>query len=315
MRAAPPRGRRWSIACLFLIASRPTEARADPTEADRLFVEAEALMKAGQAPEACARYARSMAIDPAPGTQFRLGECLAATGRRVEAARLLHELEKAMRVRGDETRAKKAGARAEAIEAATPRLKLDMAWGNGVDRLVVELDGRALTESAWQSALLVDAGEHAIHVAAPERGSWTTKVTAGDTAEVVVHVPELTPRVDADRASTSVWPWQRTVGLIGGGAGLVAIGIGAFIVFDAKSDYEDVTRGCGAGGCPRAQADEANDARSRADVGGVFIGAGVLLLAGGAALWLTAPRSARARLEWAVTPLADGGGVRARAIF
>lgn len=317
---SPSRARASAVLLLLASVAFAPRAAADSKEADQLFLEAEQLTKSGQLREACKKLEASMNIDPAPGTQFRLGECYEQLGRMVDASRLLRELERAMSVRGDDARAKKAGDRAAQIETRTPRIKLDMPWAKSVSGLVVELDGAGLV--AWDAPLRVDPGGHAIVVRAPDRVPFQTTVKATEGEETPLAIPELArvpqtatpsttaPGAAAAPAPASTWPWQKTAALASGGVGVVALAVGGVLVLGAKGDYDTATEGCAPSGCPRAKATEANDARDRANVGGIVGVAGLALVGAGAVLWLTAPSSGARNVGLSLEP--RGGGSVAR---
>lgn len=88
---------------------------------------------------------------------------------------------------------------------------------------------------------------------------------------------------------------QRLLGVVAGGVGIVGIGVGTVFGLKAKSTYNDAVDGCDAEHqCPQGSLDKADDASSQATLSTVSFIAGGVLLAGGAVLYLTAPRIAAA---------------------
>jgi serine/threonine-protein kinase len=82
------------------------------------------------------------------------------------------------------------------------------------------------------------------------------------------------------------------VGLVLGGAGVIAIGAGAFFGLKASSTYDDALALCNPSNqCKQRGLDLADDATSQATVSTIAFVAGGVLLAGGAVLYLTAPRA------------------------
>ena len=62
-------------------ADEPDHARAAASHAAALFEEGRALGKAGQWAEACDRFAESLELVPAVGTQLNLADCLEREGK------------------------------------------------------------------------------------------------------------------------------------------------------------------------------------------------------------------------------------------
>ncbi|MEZ4370918.1 MAG: hypothetical protein R3B07_08830 [Polyangiaceae bacterium] len=95
--------------------------------------------------------------------------------------------------------------------------------------------------------------------------------------------------------------------LIVAGGGL-AIGIvGAVIYFPAKSDLSDFEAQCGGSSrkCPNGIVDDANSARSKANLGGIITGVGAAALIGGVVWYLLAPEEKATASR--VTPLVGKG--------
>jgi hypothetical protein len=86
-------------------------------------------------------------------------------------------------------------------------------------------------------------------------------------------------------------PWKWT-GVIAGGAGVIAVGIGGYLALAAKSDYDSVGKECPAQGCTSSAYNTRVNARSQADVATatMLIGAGAAI--GGALLFFLAPTNA-----------------------
>jgi hypothetical protein len=190
-----------------------------------------------------------------------------------------------------------------------------------VPGLAVTIDGVA----AAPGSLSVDGGTHRIGATAPARVPWHIELdTAADGATHTVTVPDLEVLADEDIpnrvsqpvASTSdglppTGTTQRAIGLSVTGAGIVALGAGAYFGVRAISKNAQAADVCSGRQC---QTDEGVRLRSDAVAAGNV--ATVTFLAGGAAvisgiiIWLTAPRTAAARgaarLE-AVPRLSRGG--------
>jgi hypothetical protein len=108
---------------------------------------------------------------------------------------------------------------------------------------------------------------------------------------------------------------QRLVGWIVGGGGVVALGVGGVIALVAKSSY-DAASGCAARTCSTpAGVATTNSARSLGDAATVLLIAGGAVAAGGAVLWLTAPRGKATPIQassWSVGLTVGGALMQAR---
>jgi serine/threonine-protein kinase len=183
--------------------------------------------------------------------------------------------------------------------------------------LTVTRNGQAVPGGAYGVALPSDPGEQRIEARAPGRITWSTQVELGaQSAMLVVDVPELAvdpvssqptaaaavepaaaPRPEASAApvaavSASPEPragWQRPLGYVLGGAGIVALGVGSYFGLRAIDKNGDLESACKTDPCNaslRSLQDSRNSAATASTV--VFIG-GAALLGAGAVLVFTAP--------------------------
>jgi len=128
--------------------------------------------------------------------------------------------------------------------------------------------------------------------------------------------PTTTPagpggRVDAGRAGPRTTSHRRVAGLLTGGAGLVALGIGLGIGATASSTWNDAFD---SGQCDRDTLqctvegrDQVDTARSRARVSSIVSGVGVAAAVTGAVLYFTAPRSHQDRRAARLVPWTHPG--------
>ncbi|MCB9589543.1 MAG: hypothetical protein H6718_29280 [Polyangiaceae bacterium] len=95
--------------------------------------------------------------------------------------------------------------------------------------------------------------------------------------------------------------------LIIAGGGLAVGIVGAVIYFPAKSDLSDYEQQCGGSSrtCPNSIVDDANAARSKANLGGIITGVGAAALIGGVVWYLLAPEEPATASR--VTPLVGKG--------
>ncbi len=118
-------------------------------------------------------------------------------------------------------------------------------------------------------------------------------------------------RVDAGRARPRTTGQRRVAGLITGGAGLVALGIGLGIGATASSTWNDAFD---SGLCDRDTLqctvegrDQVDTARSRARVSSIVSGVGIAAAVTGAVLYFTAPRSHQDRRTTRLVPWTHSG--------
>jgi hypothetical protein len=104
------------------------------------------------------------------------------------------------------------------------------------------------------------------------------------------------------------------IGLIVGGAGIAALGAGAFFGLSASSTHDDALSHCNAlRQCDSDGLKLGDDASSQATVSTIAFIAGGALVAGGAALFRLAPRGSSRARGFRVMP--NLAGVTARGTF
>jgi hypothetical protein len=134
--------------------------------------------------------------------------------------------------------------------------------------------------------------------------------------ESVVLGAPLPPAPPPAPASTpSWWTTQRTLGILGGGVGVVGLGLGAVFGALAMSDQSQEKNNCSPGSCtnrPQAVADY-NTGSNNATVATVGFIAGGVLVAAGVTLFITARSPAAApaagRLYLAPVTAPNGAGL------
>jgi hypothetical protein len=272
------------FAVLAALLALAAAARAeDPSEADRLFRDGRALLKDGRIAEACVRFEDSLALDRAFGTLLNLGDCWERLGRTASAWRAFGEAAELARADGRPDRIALATSRVAAVEPRLCRLSVEVAPGSA---LVVSIDGRRVDPG---TPVLVDPGRHVIEASGVFReivdvsqpGTRVVRVAATP-AEAIG--PPPAPLVDrgADR---------RLAGQIVAGAGVVAVAAGAVFGVRAAQRWSDAQDACGEPGCPMSSVDGAREAGRDADLSTGFLAGGLVAVAGGMILWLTAPDS------------------------
>lgn len=151
---------------------------------------------------------------------------------------------------------------------------------------------------------VTETGAHAevtIPVLLAEGASATVQSTSAPPA---TSTEERPPALDSHPESSSGGGLggQRIASVVVAGAGVVAIGVGAYLNLAGKSDYNSAVAGCHNGLCTPSEASSASSAASRGTVGMVVMGVGLAAIAGGAVLWFTAPSARSAAPAVGVGP-------------
>lgn len=272
----------------------------DQAAAEGLFAEGKRLMAEGNAAAACPKFEESQRLDPAPGTQFKLGECYEQTGRTASAWALFLNVAAAAKSANMPDREQIARERAHALEGKIP--KLSIAVPNPVPGIEVKRDGVLVGPGQYGSAVAVDPGSHEIVVTAPGKERWTTKTDVAAAAQATVTVPALVderPSAGSGAAAqggADVKPHglgtQRTLSLVAAGVGVVGIGIGTVFGLKDMSKLDESKGHCVGNACDAVGVGLRDDAVSAGNVSTVAFGVGIVALAGAAVLWFTAPRGA-----------------------
>lgn len=297
------------VAALALVGARaeaqPAPSRADVAQAQTLFDDARRLMAKGEYGEACPKLEKSQALDPAPGTQFHLADCYEHTGRAASAARLFGVVADAARASNKPDKEQIARDRAAALEGRLSRVTVVVAPPSRVPGLVVMRDGAVVDEAAFGKPVAVDAGEHVVEASAPGRLPFRQVVAVREgAADPTVTVSLAAAAADAPTPAPVAPPASTSEPDAGGGLGpqrIVAIGVGALGVgglvvgtvfgLTAKSKHDEAQ----ADFCPTATqctprgVELTDDAQTAATVSTIGFVAGGVLVAGAAALFLTAP--------------------------
>ena len=302
------------LACAAL-ASSPAAAQdaSNKAAAEALFRDGRTLYDQGKYPEACAKFAESQRLDPAPGTLLNLGGCYEKNGQTASAWATFKEAMAAAHVKGRNDWEDLARTRAAALEPTLSRLTIAVA--SKADGLTVTRDGSAVGAAEWGTAIPVDPGSHAVDAQAPHRKPFhqSVDVPSGG-ANITVTVAELDSAADEGGTppteSHSSGSTQRTIGLVVGGIGIVGIGIGTAFGFSAMSKENDATKNhCDATDhCDPTGVQLGKDAQSAATASTIAFAVGGVALAGGLLLYFTAPKDASSPTVGLRASALPGGG-------
>jgi hypothetical protein len=319
-----------AVGCGACIAfTRPARAQTadDSATAERLFAKGSALVGNGHYGEGCPLLEQAQKLVAGIGVTLYVGACYEQRGELLRAWQQFRSAEELAAAKGDR-RAGIALARAERLWPRLARIRLVVPVTSDTTDLEITDDDVPLPRSSWSTERPVEAGVHRIRASAPQRQPWelSVDIPAGPAA-VALEIPPLkplpapavasspaAPAAPASPASptsapapqprgappsgladgiASPWEWRRVVGLAVAGVGAVAVGTGAAFGIDAKSKLDDSNS---SGHCqPNDHCDatgmrERSDALKSAAFSTASFALGAACLAGGVALYLTAPR-------------------------
>ena len=298
-----------AVVAVVALAWTPVPAHAqsaqDQAAAEGLFTQARDLMAAGKIAEACPKFAESQRLDPSAGTLLNLATCYEREGKIASAWVTFKEAATAAQRAEEPQRVKLAKDRVDDLAPKLPTLAVVVPAASEVPGLVVRRDGEDVGRAVWGAPIPVDPGVHPVTASAPGYVEWKGQVQVeGPGAKASVEIP---PLVLAPKAPPPPPPppppptgtAQRVLGVVMGSVGLAGIATGSVFGFLAKSHLNDSSGHCTGSVCDSTGDSALSDARSSATVSTVGFIAGGVLLAGGLAIYFTAPRgdSPRVGLE------------------
>jgi hypothetical protein len=188
-----------ALACVLLAATtaRGQSTARDPIGAEELFRQGLAALRADDWDTACAKFRKSMDLDPAVSTQSKLVKCSEHNGKLVTA---WYEFENALKLNRDAPVSERRRAELDvAIRAALAELrplvpKMSVKVQPNPPGLEVTRDGLPVVNSVLGELLPVDPGEHEVVVRAPgfEEARRAVTVERGRSLEVEVNlVPSI----------------------------------------------------------------------------------------------------------------------------
>lgn len=305
---------------LVLCATANARAEASAQEraaASRLFDDAGKLFAAGNAAEACPKYAESQRLDPQLGTLLHLAECYAKLGKTASAWASFRDAAEIAHKRAD-PREGKIRDRVGKLEASLSNLVITV--DEPSSEVEVREDGVLVGRAIWGSPVPVDPGTHSITASAPGKQPWTSEVEVPATAgQLQVQVPPLEaaqappsepvaqpPKAQDVPSPVSPAHDTRASGLFGLskqslagwsliGAGAVGVGVGVVFTLQRSNELDARDAICPTGVCPQAELDadraaiarHTKDARSDGTIAAIGYVAGGVLAAGGVVLLLT----------------------------
>jgi hypothetical protein len=259
--------------------------------AETLFREGRAAMEKGDYAAACPKLASSYELDPGTGALLALALCYEESGKLASAWSAYVEAEARSKRENRPERAESARGRIDALEPRLPRLTIrvsdEVAALPGVR---IERNGSDVAKPALGTSVPVDPGKQTIVLSAPGYESITKVVQSveGQPLEVLFDtVPtqlSSQPSTGTDRGGLG---GLAIAGLVTGGAGVVALGIGGAFGVVAMGKNADSDAGCDQDDVcnPQGFRDRV-DARSAGDLSTVFFVAGGVLAGAGATMFV-----------------------------
>lgn len=319
-----------AAACL---APHPALAQGKAA-AETLFDRGRQQLASRQTEAACHSFEDSQRLDPGIGTLLYLADCYEKLGRTASAWATFREAESTAKAAGQAEREAVARKRASALEPRLARIVVSVAPGASARDLEVRRDGEPVVPALWGAPIPIDPGTHRIEASAPGRKGWSTTLDiAAKGGETKVSVPELAldpaaaPPAVAAPASPAVAPAaapeptggsQRTWALVAGGVGVAGAVVGTLFGLQARSKNADASDHCRADRptlCDAQGVSLGDDAKRAATTSTLAFAVGGVALAGGVALWLTAPTSRGAALALAPTAGSTSAGLVLRGGF
>jgi hypothetical protein len=276
--------------------------------AHQQLTQAQEAKKKGELQEALTHYEESIKLDPTKlQTMVELAELEEQLGKPDQAK--IHwamARDKAAQAGAANTK-KRAEERLAALEQSTAHLTLQLAADTPADAQIL-LDGAPVDRGALGAALTPNPGDHVVTVKAPGRDDATfpVKLAPGDNQTLAIAAapkaapppppppppPVVTQKPPADEGvslSTESGHTRRTLGLIAGGVGVVALGTGAVFWSVGWRDRGHL----------------GPDSDRNITIGQIGVVGGAVLLTAGVVLYLTAPSGDGKTAKLPVLPTLD----------
>jgi hypothetical protein len=251
-----------------------------------------------------------------------LADCYEKVGRIASAWAEFREAEDLCHKENDLDRAAVAKRHADALEPRLARLTIKIAPENDVPGLLIKRDEKELGPAERNVPIPVDPGKHSITVTAPHKKGWERAITIVDApanSDMIVppleNAPEPPPPVKPESPVVVVEEpnkggTQRVIGLVVGGAGVAGIAVGSVLGIAAKSKYDESSTHCQNNFCDPTGTQQRHDAFGTATASTVLWIAGGALIAGGAVIYFTAPKTKVVTATIAPAPNGATGAVR-----
>lgn len=229
-----PRFLQSGICALCTVWFATGTSLAQPTKAaEALFAEGRAAMDQKDYETACTKFAESLRLDAAIGTEMNLANCEEQRGKIGTAWRLFRSI--AQRISADDPRRAVAIERYTTLDGRVPRVRVTAAAG-APDDIQVRVGEIEIARTSFDSALPLDPGDYVVTVTIPGRAGQRKLVQLREGTVTNVSVPfeaspgaphaTKTPARAPQASSAEHANDDRFLGLDRGTATYVAFGIG-----------------------------------------------------------------------------------------
>jgi hypothetical protein len=197
------------------------------------------------------------------------------------------------------------------VDAAMPSIVFEVkdAHGKDLSEVRVQLDGQPFVDRIDGTPRPIDPGSHrfAFDTADGAHAEQTIVVQEKEKGSPVRVVLGTSPPPIA-LPSGSEWTTQRMVGVGLGGIGVAGLAVGLVAGIAGTSKHSTLVGECPGNACPPSAQGDLDSFHTLRAASTVAYVVGVLGIAGGAVLWLTAPSSTGAVVGVRIGPTAAGVG-------
>ncbi len=296
-------------AAAFVPTAARAQGAAEVAMAEGLFNQGVKLLEQKKYAEACDMLERSRKLASGLGVTLYLADCQENNNHPAIALGLFREAEKLAAARKD-ARQQIARDRADKLEKVVPRLTFRVSAEVAAAGQQIIFDGRKLEQKEWGQPIMVDPGPHKVRSMSEDGNAWESEITAVPGGTTAMDIPLLRPSRSSPTPTPTAAPvptptappapapeparsgnTQRTIGLVVAGVGVVGLGVGTIFGLSAKSKQSDADTHCNAADkCDPTGLSLRQDGLHAATLSTVFFVVGAAAIAGGAVVYLTAPK-------------------------
>jgi hypothetical protein len=203
------------------------------------------------------------------------------------------------------------------VDAATPSIVFEVkdARGNDLSDVRVQLDGQPFVDRIDGTARPVDPGSYrfvfdAADGAHAEQAIMVREKQKDTRVRVVLGTADATPmaspNVEPAKLPTSSATPPPTLALVAGGIGVAGLAVGLVAGIVGTSKHSTLVGECPGNACPSSAQGDLDSFRTLRTASTVGYVVGVLGIAGGAVLWLTAPSPSAPAIGVRIGPASAG---------
>jgi hypothetical protein len=285
----------------LLLASTPARADDSASAVDELK-QGYARKQGGQCREAIPHFVRSVSLGATPKALLNLADCEGQTGDLVAAQRHATQGRDLARDKNGVELVGVATTQLTALDARLPRLTVALSSGAPRDS-VITCDGVVIDATSIGVPFALNPGEHAVVVSAKSYTSRTYRIALAEGARSRVEVEPgeavdasataptsaTTAHASRETSDASTPGLRRPIAVGLAAIGVVGLAVGVVTGLGAGSKHTALEGECPGNMCPSTAQNDLDSFRSERTLSTIFYVVGFAGLAGGAALWLTAP--------------------------